>query len=118
MRMQNSSCSWYLVLCFFICGCRVHSAKVGTLSGSLDMRMRSSTCHSWWYFVWIFGYEDAELLLRKYVLCLDFCINIDPPGVLDMRMQSSSCFFLYGNAKFILSKLELCLGILDMRMQR
>ena len=76
--------------------------------------------YSWWYFVWVFGYEDAELLLRKYVLCLGIFIY--------MRMQRSSwsfgykdsellLFFLYGKAEFILSKLELCLVILDMRMQ-
>ena len=65
--MQNSSCQrWYFVLFFFwICRYRVHSAKVVTLSGSLDM----------WMIVWIFGYVDAELHMPKLVvLCLGFWI--------------------------------------------
>ena len=90
MKMQSSSCqSWYfvwvfgyeneelilpkLVLCleFWIRRCRAHLAKVGTLSGCLDMEMQSSSCQSW-YFVWGFGYEDAELILPKLILCLVF----------------------------------------------
>ena len=80
---------------FLIRGCRVHFAKVGTLSGSLDMRMRSSTCQSWWYFVWVFGYEDGELLLRKYVLFYLFLY-------IYMRMQRSSWSFGYEEAELLL----------------
>ena len=54
-RMQSSS---WLVLCldFWIRRCRAHPAKVVR------------------YFVWDFGYEDAELILPKLVLCLGFLI--------------------------------------------
>ena len=88
--MQSSSCqSWYfvwvfgyeneefilpkVVLCldFGIRRCRAHLAKVGTLSGILDMRMQSSS--------WIFVYEDPELIQLMLELCL---------GILDMWMQS------------------------------
>ena len=71
--------------------CSAHPAKNGTLSGLLDMRMQSSSCQicnlsgflsmrmqssfcQSWYFVWVFGYEDAELILPKLVLCLGFWI--------------------------------------------
>ena len=107
MKMQSSSCqSWYfvwvfgyeneelilpkLVLCleFWIRRCRAHLAKVGTLSGFLEMRMQRASCQSWslngflilgcrahtanvgWYFFCVFLYEDAEVILPKLVLCL------------------------------------------------
>ena len=46
--------------------CRAHPAKVGSLSGVLDMRMQN--------FLGVFGYEDAELILPKLELSLCFWI--------------------------------------------
>ena len=52
---------------------RMHGsfAKVGTLSRFLDTKMKSSS-GQYWYFVCVFGYEDAELMLPKLVLCVGF----------------------------------------------
>ena len=91
MRLQSSNCQrWYfvwvfgyeneelimpkLVLClgFWIRRCRAHPAKVGTLSGFLDMRMQRASCQSW-YFVRVFGYKDSELTHpAKVCLCMGF----------------------------------------------
>ena len=59
------------------------------------MRMQSSSCQSW-CFVWVFGYEEAEVILPKLVLCLGFWIyRYGAPhtkvgtfsGFLDTKMQ-------------------------------
>ena len=43
------------------------------------MRKQSSSCQSW-YFVWVFGYENEELILPKLVFC----------PFLELRMLRSS----------------------------
>ena len=48
-------------------------AKVGTLSRFLDTKLKSSSSQ-YWYFDCVFGYEVAELMLPKLVLCLGFLI--------------------------------------------
>ena len=45
-----------------------------TFSGFLDMKLQSSSCESW-YFVWIFGYEDAEFILPKFTMSGVFWIR-------------------------------------------
>ena len=89
------------------------------------MRMQSSSCQSW-IFVWVFGYEDVELISTKLVIFLGFWLQgyrANPvkvgtlSGFLDMRMQSSAWILGYEDPELILLMLELCLGILDMRMQ-
>ena len=60
-----------LVLClgFWICRYGAPHTKVATFSGFLDTKMQISSC----YVVTLslnFGYEDAELILPKLVLCL------------------------------------------------
>ena len=136
MRKLSSSCqSWYffwvfgyedadlILLCcyvvseFWIRRCRAHPAKVGTLSGFLDTRMKSSSCRSSyivrvldtkmqssscqsWYFVWVFGYENEELIMSEFVHCQGVWIlrcRAHPAkvgtlfGFLYMRMQTTSC---------------------------
>ena len=54
-------------------GCKANPAKVGTLSGFLDTKIKSSSCQSG-YFIWDFGYDDAESTLTKLVLCHGFWI--------------------------------------------
>ena len=45
---------------------RVHPAKVDTLSRILEMIIQSSGFQIW-YFIWVFGYEEAEFILPKLV---------------------------------------------------
>ena len=92
--------------------------------------MKSSSCQSW-YFVWVFEYEDAELIVPKLVLCLGFWIR----GCRAHPAKVGTLSGVLEDAEFILSKLvpflgfwiqrcrahpdnvgTLC-GFLDMRMQ-
>ena len=130
-----------MVLCldFWIRGCRAprakvstfgyvnekdHPAKVGTLSifldtrmqigtlfGFLDIRMQRSSCQSL-YFVRVL---DMQIQSSSCQSCSFVCFFY-------IMMQSSSCqtwsfVFLYHDAELILPNLDLCLGVLDTRMQ-
>ena len=88
-------------------------AKVGTLSRFLDTKMKSSS-GQYWYFVCVFGYEDAELILPKFVFCLDFFVYEDA----EKNLAKIGIYFVwvyvwvfgYEEAHLILTKLELFLG--------
>ena len=89
-------------------------AKVGTLSRFLDTKMKSSS-GQYWYFVCVFGYEDAELILPKFVFCLDFFVYEDaklikPKLVYIYFVWVYVWGFGYKEAHLILTKLELFLG--------
>ena len=68
--------------------------------------MQSSHCQSW-CFVWVFGYENEELIMSEFVHCQGFWIlrcRAHPAKVGTLSV------FLYDDVESILPKLLLCHG--------
>ena len=82
--------------------------------------MQSSSCQNL-YFVWVFGFEDIELILQKLVLCLGFWIrgcrthpaNVGWCFVWVFGYEDADLYFVwifgYEDVDLILPKLVLCL---------